>query len=106
MVVNYSMPYWWLSNIDVDVSTIRRALPRRGFTYKKVRSSLRVEWVAQSGKTVTLIKYADTRPARERDEDVRLLFQADIGENYRQRARRHDYFVRGQRYFNPSCNKS
>lgn len=37
-------------NIDVDVSTIRRALHRRGFTYKKVRSSLRVEWVAQSGK--------------------------------------------------------
>ena len=65
-----------------------------------------------------------TRPARERDEEQRAQFQADIGENYPpetlvfldesacnrmtgrrsmgwapigKRARRHDYFVRGQR---------
>lgn len=65
-----------------------------------------------------------TRPARERDEEQRTLYQANIGENYPpetlvfldesacnrmtgqrskgwapigKRARRHDYFVRGQR---------
>ena len=66
-----------------------------------------------------------TQPARERDEEQRARYQADIGENYppemlvfldesacnrmtgrrdkgwapiEKRARRHDYFVRGQRW--------
>ncbi|PPQ97475.1 hypothetical protein CVT26_002823 [Gymnopilus dilepis] len=86
----------------VDGKTITRALRRQGLTRKTV-----------------------TRPARERNEEVRLEYQADIGENYPpetlvfldeaacnrltsnrlkawapigKRARRHDYFVRGQRY--------
>ena len=87
-------------NVEVDGSTITRALHRRGFTRKTI-----------------------TRPARERDEARRLAYQADIGENYPpetlvfvdesacnrltgnrskgwapsgQRVRRHDHFVRGQ----------
>jgi len=66
-----------------------------------------------------------TRPARERNEELRLQYQADIGENYPPetlvfldeaacnrltsnrlkawgpiggRAQRHDFFVRGQKY--------
>lgn len=89
-------------DVEVDTTTITRALHRRGFTRKNI-----------------------TRPARERNEELRLQYQADIGENYPpetlvfldeaacnrlttnrlkawapigKRARRHDYFVRGQRF--------
>lgn len=88
--------------VEVDGSTLTRELHWRGFTRKKV-----------------------TRPARERNKELRLRYQADIGENYPpetlifvdeaacnrltsnrpkacapvgSRARRHDYFIRGQRY--------
>ena len=108
-------------NVDVDVSTIMRALRRRGFTQKKVGFILLIASMAHS----SLLNIQITRPARERDEELRLQYQADIGENYPpetlvfvdeaacnrlttnrkrgwapigKRARRHDYFVRGQRY--------
>jgi hypothetical protein len=88
--------------VEVDGSTITRELHWRGFTRKKV-----------------------TRPARERNEELRLRYQANISENYPpetlvfvdeaacnqltsnqpkawapvgSQARRHDYFVQGQRY--------
>ena len=93
-------------NVEVDTSTITRALHRHGFTRMNV-----------------------TRPARERNEELRLQYQADIGENYPPetlvfldeaacncltsnrlkawgpiggRARRHDFFVRGQKYLSPN----
>ena len=89
-------------DVEVDTTTITRALHRCGFTRKNI-----------------------TRPARECNEELRLQYQADVGENYPpetlvfldeaacnrltsnrliawapigKRAWRHDHFVRGQRF--------
>ena len=107
---------------EVDATTITRALYHRGFTRKKVCIATSIS----NWKYYILWFIAKvTCPARERNEEQRAIFQADIGENYPpetlvfldesacnrmttqrnmgwapigKRARRHDYFVRGQRY--------
>jgi hypothetical protein len=97
-------------DVKVDTTTITRALHRHGFTRKNI-----------------------TRSARERNEELRLEYQADIGENYPpetlvfldesacnrltsnrlkawapvgKRARRNDCFVRGQRFISPNLIRS
>ena len=106
-------------DVVVDVATITRALHNRGFTRKKVCWYLLYDALFPSNLLCKV-----TRPARERNEQQRLEYQMDIGENYPpntlvfldesacnrftanrttawapigRRARRHDYYVRGQR---------
>ena len=101
----------------------RRSL--HGFTWKQVHIEI-ISLILNLVQFTTLQLLKITCPAHEQDDEQRARFQANIGENYSpetlvfldesacnritgwqskgwapigKRAQKHDYFVRGQRYF-------
>ena len=112
-------------NIEADRNTITQVLYQHGFTWKQVHIEI-ISLILNLVQFTTLQLLKITCPAHKQDDEQRARFQANIGENYSpetlvfldesacnritgwqskgwapigKRAQKHDYFVRGQRYF-------